>query len=564
MEEIRTNVVDGDFPEKLIVNIINQGRIQCERDADYASGLRKSLEAFEIFSDSLASGDFPAPVYSDSLEQILGFMRFVYRAARPSIGFRDLDGNFINCLREKISQNGKVAQIFMEKLLCPGSSHHYDRNGLGTRLSNDLLFLTVKLGKTMDEDTARKILSFIPIVTNDLALQPYPESYQISVRWREILNSAMKVATNLTDPHHLLALGWGGGTFCYAATQADQKKIAEWCKSNWNNYPNQHAFLENCSETEFSLCGTTIKHNGVRVGYNHTAYTKWCLDLFKAVGTETTFDTVVEVGTGFGAFARLLRDSGKFKSYILVDIPEALTFSYAYIVANFPKAKTHVIRSKSDIYEGMTKDFDFIFCPIQKICSLDGLEVDLVVNNWSLGEMRQECADYIVSAIENNIKPRYFYSVNMIFQDKELDLASGYKENAEDNNNLAALNVSAMWKPIYFLMMPSIVDDARHGKIYMSSVATVIERTPPEKQGDLIPQFVSMAAATQYGSADWLKYMYFVALWTTSVGQIEEFLKGLFVFFEKAGISALDVFDFEKVGEVMHLRKRIETLKRCQ
>jgi len=208
----------------------------------------------------------------------------------------------------------------------------------------------------------------------------------------------------------------------------------------------------------------------------------------------------------------------------------------------------------------MTRDFDLIFCPIQKIAALNGLGVDLAINNWSLGEMRQECADYIVSAIEKHIKPRYFYSVNMIFQDKGLDIASGYRENADDNNNLVALKVSAMWRPMSFSMMPVVLDDTHHGKNYMSSVATVLERIAPDQSGGLVPALAAAAATAEPGSDAWLERMYFVALWTESVEQIKTFLAGLRLYFDRSGIAALPVFDFEKVGEVIHLRRRIAQL----
>lgn len=549
-----------DFPDQRIQDIISQAVRQCDLHADYVSGLKKALEALELLSDSLERHDAPESAYGGCLDQILNVMRLVYRSARPSISVHDLGDGIIGPLRRKLSGNGKLARLIMGKFLCHGASHQYDVSGLGTRLSNDLLNLTITLNKRMSAETANRILSFIPVVLNDLRLQPYPASYLVSARWRNILHNAVKVATNLVDPHHLLAMGWGGGCFCYDAVLADRDTILECYQNTLNMYPAQRSFLESSEETAFSVPGTTVEHNGKSLSLNHITYAIWCMALFKAIGNDASLNTVVEVGTGFGAFARLLRNSRQIGCYILVDIPESLIFAHTFLVANFPDARVHVIRSTADVYEGMTRDFDLIFCPIQQINALNGLDVDLAVNNWSLGEMRQECADYIVSAIETHIKPRYFYSVNMIFQDKGLDIASGYREDASDNNNLVALNVSAMWRPMSFSMMPVVLDDAQHGKNYTSSVATVLERVAPDRSGELIPAFTAAAAAVEPGSDEWLKHMYLVALWTESVDQIEAFLRGLRLYYDRSGIAALPVFDFEKVGEVIHLRKRIAQL----
>jgi len=221
------------------------------------------------------------------LDQILGVMRLIYRSACPSFSVRDLGNGVIDPLRKKLSGNGKIAQIFMGKLLCPGASHQYDASGLGTRLSNDLLDLTITLNERMSAQTANRILSFIPVVLNDLRLQPYPASYPVSARWRIILDNAVKVATNLVDPHHLLAVGWGGGCFCYNAILADRRGIVEYYQASLNAYPTQRSFLEAVEETAFSVPGTTVEHDGKSLSLNHISYAKWCMALFNvsACGT---------------------------------------------------------------------------------------------------------------------------------------------------------------------------------------------------------------------------------------------------------------------------------------
>ena len=47
---------------------------------------------------------------------------------------------------------------------------------------------------------------------------------------------------------------------------------------------------------------------------------------------------VVELGSGLGHLARTLRVFGVSKSHILIDLPESLIFSYAFLMLNFPDA----------------------------------------------------------------------------------------------------------------------------------------------------------------------------------------------------------------------------------
>ena len=66
------------------------------------------------------------------------------------------------------------------------------------------------------------------------------------------------------------------------------------------------------------------------------------------------------------------------------------------------------------------------------------------------------------------------------------------------------------------------------------------------------------ASKVERGSPEWLGYMYLAALWADDPPVTEECFAGLRRFFADRAIDARPEFNFENIGEVKFLRRRLE------
>jgi len=120
--------------------------------------------------------------------------------------------------------------------------------------------------------------------------------------------------------------------------------------------------------------------------------------------------TVVEIGAGYGGLARTMKLAFPISTYCIVDLLDSLYFSYVFLSANFPEAKTLLVTDRSQL--GDISGYDFVFVPAEFVEGLYGRDVDLVVNTCSLGEMTQAAVDQYMELIHRGLRTRYFYSMN--------------------------------------------------------------------------------------------------------------------------------------------------------
>ena len=96
---------------------------------------------------------------------------------------------------------------------------------------------------------------------------------------------------------------------------------------------------------------------------------------------------LLEIGSGFGALAYLLRNVVPNSTYICVDLPESLYFSAIYLSRFFPNV--HFADERTD-WSTLTQ-YDFVFVPNYMFHRLakSRLRVDLGINTLSMSEMTE-------------------------------------------------------------------------------------------------------------------------------------------------------------------------------
>lgn len=121
--------------------------------------------------------------------------------------------------------------------------------------------------------------------------------------------------------------------------------------------------------------------------------------------------TMLELGSGYGAFARLFKLLNPEARCVLIDLPESLFFAEVFLRANFPEARFHYIHHEAEA-AAVPADADFVLVPQEFAPALDGLEVFFFTNQNSLGEMENAVQAHWISLLQRVFRPEYVFSLN--------------------------------------------------------------------------------------------------------------------------------------------------------
>ena len=171
--------------------------------------------------------------------------------------------------------------------------------------------------------------------------------------------------------------------------------------------------LERCEESPLLADDICLEMEGHRVTTDlmrrltHLTYIEAKLSLPEKA-------TILEVGAGYGALARVLKTVRPGCTYIIIDLPETLYYSAGFLSSSFPDAK--VFLGDQETIKGFSQDdlssFDFVFLPIGLEHHLEDLECDLFLNTHSLGEIPPEISRYWFDFFQNRINTRQYFTVN--------------------------------------------------------------------------------------------------------------------------------------------------------
>jgi SAM-dependent methyltransferase len=102
---------------------------------------------------------------------------------------------------------------------------------------------------------------------------------------------------------------------------------------------------------------------------------------------------VLEIGGGYGGLAHHLSRIVPRMTYVIVDLPETLLFSAAYLALHNPAKRLYVYDERdfdAAVRAGRIGDFDFALIPDYHLDALKQMRFDLAINVASFQEMREE------------------------------------------------------------------------------------------------------------------------------------------------------------------------------
>ncbi len=111
--------------------------------------------------------------------------------------------------------------------------------------------------------------------------------------------------------------------------------------------------------------------------------------IFTGLGSKPR-NTVLEIGAGYGG---LVHQLSRFVrgTFVIVDLPETLLFSAAYLTMNQPEKRIYVYDANT-VAEALNaaNSYDFILLPTYVLDAIRHLRFDLVMNVASMQEMRDD------------------------------------------------------------------------------------------------------------------------------------------------------------------------------
>lgn len=131
---------------------------------------------------------------------------------------------------------------------------------------------------------------------------------------------------------------------------------------------------------------------------------------------------VIEIGGGYGGLAlHLSRILGEVR-YAIVDLPEVLLFSAAYLAMQAPGRSIYLHDPAAPADLGDLDRFDFVLLPDYRLDALASSRFDLAINVASMQEMRPEQVTRYLDFLATTCRGT-FYSCNRDRQNRNEELA---------------------------------------------------------------------------------------------------------------------------------------------
>jgi putative sugar O-methyltransferase len=137
-----------------------------------------------------------------------------------------------------------------------------------------------------------------------------------------------------------------------------------------------------------------------------------------------------EIGAGYGALSRILKEYIPNSCYIILDLPETLTYASYFISYNFEDKKIGYlcdIIDRLENFQELLDEFDFLIVPTWVSEYIPKDSINLIIDTYSMGEMSKEYVEYYLTHIDRTLKRGgYFYSINRRFNRTDENLGFYY------------------------------------------------------------------------------------------------------------------------------------------
>lgn len=184
-------------------------------------------------------------------------------------------------------------------------------------------------------------------------------------------------------------------------------------KDYWVGDPPVPGLLSTQAGVEYA--GKLVNPNVVR--HQHCVSNLYHIGALQSLITAPSRKTVVEVGAGYGGLAHSLCLILKGKcNYIIIDLPEMLLVSGAYLSLNNPGKSIYIYDAASftpEFAERGRQAYDFVLVPHFALSKLKLIhDISLLINTWSFQEMTDRQVEEYLEFGASRISG-YLYSDNL-------------------------------------------------------------------------------------------------------------------------------------------------------
>jgi hypothetical protein len=202
-------------------------------------------------------------------------------------------------------------------------------------------------------------------------------------------------------------------------------------------------------ESPYSSPSISVERSGRRLSVDFLRTVSVASDIRRYIQRNGPGLSIVELGAGLGHLARTLRIMGVSRSHLILDLPESLVFSFAFLTLNFPEAKTVLATTPEEIAGINVVDYDFVFIPSCFAEYVDFTGVELFVNTASLGEMRNQSIRYWMDFVQNRMPVKHLFT-----QNRYLNTIDPLQHAWRCNENEASLLYDQSWTVLKWELEP--------------------------------------------------------------------------------------------------------------
>jgi len=349
----------------------------------------------------------------------------------------------------------------------------------------------------------------------------YPEDFSANSWWKRIQDKNSDLINGFETSQQTVSYAQNGQLSGFDHRKEEMRSVIEFkLQELRDHFPGfsmgEHPELR---ESPYSNQDTVEEFDGVPYSNIFLYHTNFYLRSSSTFASPGSIKKAIEIGTGYGALARIFKIMDPGISYTMIDFPEMLFFAHNYLSLNFPDAK--ILYLDEDNQHEMGEEFDFILVPIQRFHLLKGQSFEFAINTGSLQEMTGEAVAFWMDFIENQIQVDGFYSCNYF-----LKLGVWSQTSA---TNLMCPVLDSFWKAKYFRINPPVISvDANR----VNWLELCLERIPAEKR-DATSLKIDAAAMTAEakqqtkGSDSWFENLW-MSIWSFPTQEsINEMLDGI-------------------------------------
>lgn len=296
-------------------------------------------------------------------------------------------------------------------------------------------------------------------------------------------------------------------TFLFSVSTSDQA-VKEWVMDWYNEYllsrgVSFKSLDPRIQESPYSNQRNGVLREGRLLTPDFLRTVVLCLEIDKYCSLSDR-SNVLEIGAGYGGLARSIKLFHPGISYVIIDIPESLYFSSAFLRLNFPRSRFCYVTDSSRLPSSIS-GFDFVFVPTLFAEALLGTEFTLFCNTASLGEMKNSVIRYWMDFVQNRIRVKYFFGVNRFLN---TIYPQGHPEHQSFrlNENCCSVSFDEAWRILRWELEPPFMRCPYLETEVSRNLEIIAERLPREAIDPQENRVLSRKLAEKVAKQDWYTY----------------------------------------------------------